>query len=349
MTATNGADIEGPKANPTTFSSIGIPEVPGRPSVTTPSPNQSRHRPGLGGRLPVRRRSPSSSGATATARTGTVSCGCPEGSSGSGPSRTWAPSTRPSRCGPSTAPTGRRGPPEQHLPALHRHQDAANLNGDTERQPHHLAVDLPHQWSRRRRDADAAATAASPGAAFLISDSPQTSYTLDGKPGNYYEIRVRAHTPRPGGATGRGWDRVTIPDPHAEGLQCSKGRDRGQSGSTGSCASAVPRGATVAIRTSRRARARRALLRPQQRTAATTSSVRRQRQRQRTTATAGAASLLSADNVQVTMTVATRGTVSSGFVNWRRARHPAPATRTTQLHPDHPHEDHQQKDGERHP
>lgn len=78
VTATNGADLEGPKANPTSFSSIGIPEVPGRPSVTTPDPDLS---------ATVRVSVGDSRSGSFTAlqwrgngRTGQVSCGCPENS-----------------------------------------------------------------------------------------------------------------------------------------------------------------------------------------------------------------------------------------------------------------------------
>ncbi|TPG17093.1 Ig-like domain-containing protein [Pedococcus bigeumensis] len=78
VTATNGADIEGPKANPTTFTSTGIPEVPGRPSVTTPAPNRDA----------VVRVSVGDSRSTGFTQlqwrsgtgTGSVGCGCPEGS-----------------------------------------------------------------------------------------------------------------------------------------------------------------------------------------------------------------------------------------------------------------------------
>jgi len=78
VTATNGADIEGPKANPTAFDSTGIPEVPGRPNVTTPNPDLSAtvrvsvgdSRAGAFTQLQWR----------GNGRTGTVACGCPEGS-----------------------------------------------------------------------------------------------------------------------------------------------------------------------------------------------------------------------------------------------------------------------------
>lgn len=79
VTATNGADLEGPQANPTTFSSVGIPEVPGRPSVTTPDPN-------LSATVRVSVGDSRSGGFTqlqwrnSNGRTDTVTCGCPEGS-----------------------------------------------------------------------------------------------------------------------------------------------------------------------------------------------------------------------------------------------------------------------------
>jgi len=78
VTATNGANKEGPKSNPSPFSSVGIPEVPGRPSATTPQPN---------GDVVVRVSvgDSRSTGFTqlqwsTAGRTGTVSCGCAEGS-----------------------------------------------------------------------------------------------------------------------------------------------------------------------------------------------------------------------------------------------------------------------------
>ena len=79
VTATNGANKTGPKANPTTFSSVGIPQVPGRPSVTTPRADHSAtvrvsvgdSRSGSFTQLQWR---------TSVGRTETVSCGCPENS-----------------------------------------------------------------------------------------------------------------------------------------------------------------------------------------------------------------------------------------------------------------------------
>jgi hypothetical protein len=78
VTATNGANIEGPKANPTTFSSIGIPEVPGTPSVTTPSANKGATvRVGMGDSRAAS--FTQIQWLTSEGATGTVSCGCPEG------------------------------------------------------------------------------------------------------------------------------------------------------------------------------------------------------------------------------------------------------------------------------
>lgn len=78
VTATNGADIEGPKANSTAFSSVGIPEVPGSPNVSTPQPNK-------GATVRVAVGDSRAAGftqlqwLTSEGDTGTVSCGCPEG------------------------------------------------------------------------------------------------------------------------------------------------------------------------------------------------------------------------------------------------------------------------------
>jgi hypothetical protein len=78
VTATNGANKEGPKANPRSFSSVGIPQAPDQPNVKTPDPNKSAV-------VRVKVNDSRSKGftqlqwKTSVGRTGTVSCGCPEG------------------------------------------------------------------------------------------------------------------------------------------------------------------------------------------------------------------------------------------------------------------------------
>jgi hypothetical protein len=78
VTATNGANLEGPKANSTPFSSVGTPQVPSAPSVTTPSSNNG---------ATVRVQLGDSRAAAFTqlqwrtnaGDSGSIACGCPEG------------------------------------------------------------------------------------------------------------------------------------------------------------------------------------------------------------------------------------------------------------------------------
>ena len=78
VTATNGANIEGPKTNSTPFSSVGTPEVPGAPSVTTPSSNN-------GATIRVPMGDSRAAGFTQlqwrtnAGDSGTIACSCPEG------------------------------------------------------------------------------------------------------------------------------------------------------------------------------------------------------------------------------------------------------------------------------
>ncbi|NNM48065.1 Ig-like domain-containing protein [Knoellia koreensis] len=126
VTATNGGNKEGPKTNPTSFSSVGIPQAPGRPSVTTPRADYKAVV-----RVPLQdsrsARFTQLQWKNSFGRTGTVSCGCAEGStkeftiSGLNTSNqtlqvrayngtswsSWSPSSNTYRAyGPTKTPTG---------------------------------------------------------------------------------------------------------------------------------------------------------------------------------------------------------------------------------------------------
>ena len=108
VTATNGADIEGPKANPTRVLVDRHPRGAGpsqrhhaRPQPSTPPCGSRWATPGPA-------RSPSSSGAAATAAPARSPAVARRARSAVRPSRDMGTDhRRPSRCGPSTAPTGR--------------------------------------------------------------------------------------------------------------------------------------------------------------------------------------------------------------------------------------------------
>jgi hypothetical protein len=232
VTATNGAAIEGPQANSTPFSSIGIPQVPGRPSVTTPSPDQSAvvrvsvgdSRAGAFTQLQWR---------NSNGRTDTVSCGCPEGSV-----RQWTITnlgltnqTLQVRAFNGTNWSDWSQSSNNYQPFTTT-KTPNNLNGTRSNNRITWRWNFPESGREVDR-IDIGLRTNEPGAAFAVGDFPNTSYALTGKPGYWYELRLRAHTPDGGGWSDyTAWERVSIPDPQPD-VNVSKGA-AGQSG-TGTC------------------------------------------------------------------------------------------------------------------
>ncbi|SDP53195.1 Fibronectin type III domain-containing protein [Pedococcus dokdonensis] len=243
VTATNGADLEGNKANPTTFSSIGIPEVPGRPNVTTPSPNLSAtvrvsvgdSRSGSFTQLQWR---------NSNGRTDKVSCGCPEGSV-----RQWTITNMgtDSQTLQVRAFNGTNwsdwSPPSNTYRPYTTTKTPANLNGTR----NNNRISWTWTFPDSGRDVDQMGLQVGtnePSFGSVITPvSPTTSYSLTGKPGYYYEIRVRAHTPNGGGwSSWTRWERVSIPDPPVTKVTVLKGDSCPAGGchtASGSCTSSA--------------------------------------------------------------------------------------------------------------
>jgi hypothetical protein len=240
VTATNGAGLEGPRSNPTTFSSIGIPEVPGRPSVTTPDPDLSATvRVAVGD---------SRSGSftqlqwkNTNGRTGTVSCGCPEGSTrqwtitNMGPtSQTlevrayngtnwsqWSPASNTYRpYGPTKAPTNLR----------------SSRSGDT----------ITWQWNTTTngRPIDQVQVR---GAVDRTWNSNQEQVSFTGAKGRTYQLEVREHSVA-GWSSWVGPDKASIPSPTVDVVKGSTCSERSCNTGNGSCTSAGCR--WIAVRTS---------------------------------------------------------------------------------------------------
>jgi hypothetical protein len=230
VTATNGANKTSPQANPTSFSSVGIPEVPGRPSVTTPNPDLSAtvrvsvgdSRSGSFTQLQWR---------NTNGRTGTVSCGCPEGSirqwtianmgntsqtlevrayNGTNWSQ-WSPASNSYRpYGPTPNPTNLR----------------SSRSGDT----------ITWQWntSTNGRPIDQVQVR---GAVDRTWSSNREQVSFTGTPGNTYKLEVRAHS----AAGWSGWvgpDAQSIPnDPKVTVLKGNSCAQRSCNTGNGSCTS----------------------------------------------------------------------------------------------------------------
>jgi hypothetical protein len=205
VTATNGAGKQSPRSNTASFRSVGIPATPGRPSVSTPNPNYSAV-------VRVRLGDSRSGGFTklqwqnSRGRTGTVSCGCPEGTvkqftigSLGTTSQTlkvrayngrswsaWSSSSNSYQAyGPTKAPTGLR---------------SAVVSGDNVR----------WTWSlpTNGRSIDKVQVRGSWSGTY----GRITSFERDGSPGGSYRLSVRAHS----AAGWSGWTAYasrSIPEP----------------------------------------------------------------------------------------------------------------------------------------
>ena len=240
VTATNGANKEGPKSNPATFSSVGIPEVPGRPNATTPQPN---------GDVVVRVRVGDSRSAGFTqlqwrtaGRTGNVSCGCAEGSTkqfsildvGTANSHTvqvrayngknwsgWSSDSNSYR-------TYRTTPAPNNL--------SASRSGDT----------VTWRWNNRTDGRDIATVQISVnGGSWQSYGGSKQSHSINGQKGNTYGLRVRTIANRRSGDAGSpnwwtspitGPAKATIPEPTPSVVGVSKGPSRQADNGTGDCA-----------------------------------------------------------------------------------------------------------------
>jgi fibronectin type 3 domain-containing protein len=224
VTATNGASLEGPKSNPTTFSSIGIPEVPGRPSVTTPNPNLSATvRVSVGD---------SRSGAftelqwrNSNGRTGTVSCGCPEGSI-----RQWTITNMGATSQTLEVRAFNGTNWSSWSQASNTYRPYGPTNDPTNLRSSRSGNTITWQWntSTNGRPIDQVQAR---GAVDRTWNSNQEQVSFDGTPGNTYRLEVRAHSE----AGWSGWvgpDAQAIPKPQPD-VNISKGA-MGLSGN-GSC------------------------------------------------------------------------------------------------------------------
>ena len=157
--------------------------------------------------------------------TGTVGCGCPEGSI-----RQWnitgvgMSTPDPRGAGLQRHQLVRVVGGQQHLPPVHDTKTPANLNGTSRN-----GNNITWRWTlpQRGREVDEMGLQ-------LRSNEPgggrdhhagvaHGAYDFDGKPGYYYEIRVRA-TPDGGGwSDWTGWERVSIPNPQPDIYNVHKG------------------------------------------------------------------------------------------------------------------------------
>ena len=223
VTATNGGGKEGPKANPTAFSSVGIPEVPGRPSVTTPRADHSADvRVGVGDsraesftQLQWR---------NSGGRTDIVSCGCPEGSTkqftisglGTGASQTlqvrayngrnWSDWSSPSNSyrayGTTPTPGGFN----------------SSRQGDNPVWTWNLRTD--------GRAIDKVEYDGSFNGNLLRGRDPMERLERNGSKGKTYKLRVRAHAPDGGWSGWTNFASVSIPDPPPKVEGISRGVSR---------------------------------------------------------------------------------------------------------------------------
>jgi hypothetical protein len=230
VTATNGANKEGPKSNPRSFSSVGIPEVPGRPSATTPQPN---------GDVVVRvSLGDSRSGGftqlewRTAGRAGSVSCGCAEGSvkqftiadvdTGSDHTvrvrtyngRNWSELSADSNAYRTYRPT----------PAPNSLSSSRSGN------------DITWRWNNRTDGRNIETVQISiNGGSWQDYGGSKESHTISGSAGNTYGLRVRTiANRRSGDATSPNWwtspitgpERVTIPEPQPTITGVSQGQLR---------------------------------------------------------------------------------------------------------------------------
>ena len=226
-TVTNGAGLEGPQANPSSFTSNGIPSNPSV-NATTPSSNREI-------RLTVNVGQPRAASFTAIrwsggGKSGTHACGCAPGSqvvfsvgpfdtsptknytitvwtvnSGGGESNRVSDSATP--FGPTLTPTGFNG-------------SRSGTTGAT------WSWNLPENG----RNIDQVQL---DGAVNGTFGGNKTSESIDRGPGTY-QLRVRAHSAA-GWSGWTGFQSVTVPNPTPEVYDVRKGPNRVDPAGVGSC------------------------------------------------------------------------------------------------------------------
>jgi hypothetical protein len=226
-TVTNGADLEGPKANPSSFTSNGIPSTPSV-SATTPTSNREI-------RLTVNVGQPRAAGFTAIrwsggGTSGTHACGCAPGSQvvfSVGPF-----DTSPTKNYTITVWTVNSGGGESN-----RVSDSATPYGPT-LNPTGLSssrsgTTITWQWNlptNGRPITDVQVR----GAVDQTFGSARTSVSFNGQEGRTYQLEVRANSAA-GWSQWVGPDSQAIPNPPPEVYNVRKGPNRVDPGGVGSC------------------------------------------------------------------------------------------------------------------
>ena len=226
-TVTNGADLEGPQANPSSFTSNGIPSTPSV-STTTPSGNQEI-------RLTVNVGQPRAASFTAIrwsggGRSGTQACGCAPGSQvvfSVGPF-----DTSPTQNRAITVWTVNSGGSESN-----RVSDSATPYGDTLTPTgfngsRSGATGATWSWNlpENGRNIDQVEL---DGAVNGTFGGAKTSEAIDRGPGTY-QLRVRAHSAA-GWSPWTGFQSVTVPPPDPRVFNVRKGPNRVDPNGVGTC------------------------------------------------------------------------------------------------------------------